>query len=1245
MSVRIPWSLSEAVVLLDALITYLAGKKSLNQTITDVSLLLRRYALHNGQEIDDKFRNENGIRLQLQVMEYYFTDGKHGLNKGNCPKIFNDAIDLFNHDTGEFNKLLQEVRVMNESDKKEKFFVWLSSKVSASNLSDFYLAYDFVENYAQNSGILNTGLVSIKAKDELISLSKKMQNSSFFRNVSNRDRFYIGQIFIYLEEYTYSSTVPVVKKGTAITNHSKTVITSKSKSITATVSSDQVDFTNLQDYVYAKPYEYIYAGETIQVTSWRMMYMSVVKCLLRDYPDKILRLKNRSITRSGAIDICDSKSFYRLRSAGKLNDDLYIEVNLSAKNIAQRIKYLLDICNVSYSDLVVKLKKDDPNAPKVQSQPEKKNTTTVSSAPVERPVQMSGKPKIPASESTAGNISTSKADRKSVDFTNSESYSFTLPIQFTYFGEVHAVKSWKEVYTSVMTCLRDDYPNVFKKLKNKPSENIRVPIIFGKTESSSLHTPALIGNDLYVETNRNTDHFIRCMKIILDLCRVDYENLIIEYNDLPREPSEREKETPKSEKPALTKKPDAQIITDNEFVDQAAFYTYLMDVQKMSESTCRGYVSALKRTEQFAREERLESCQLLNCPQSEARKTIDALNCNDKFKIFNNEQHRRFSAAINKLLAFMSGESTNINKMSDTVSYEQLVLQHKHPCQSEFEKWMKDHALSDSTVEKYSDIMKKTGDILLDIKLVYRHIFSINSVHRLEEILQRIKKNKRFIKTLGKKHIKLCIKAFEKYISFRKKSGSLDPSCKKYDIILRESFENGLRVNSFIDRNRFRQYYSEKFSVEAELDDDKLIEILRKVGVTRDDRIYAQAGGEQSDLLDDIQDDIAKTFCNGASCIFVSAVFDKYQDQLVEQLQIYNEDVLKKQLLETSYGDYCDQRKMFVRRSIAPDASADIKRELQGSPLPMTYEELHEKLWYIPMDIIKRSLVKTDGIVNVAQGTYFYASNLPVNTMEIEEIANLIHGQLSQKEFITDEELRGIIRDNCPSVAINTESFLTWGLRNALGYLLRERFSFNGSIISERGHSINMSRAYEVFCKSFERMTLDDLKAFSKEMNTIIYWESVFNVMIRISASEFIPRDRIRFDTVGTDKVLDQLIDGDYMPIKDISLFLHFPVISVRWNRFVLECYAAGSSQEFSLIHASYSQDCCGAIVRKSSGIKDFKSLVVDVLAHSDEWQTEKDALAYLVDKGYLNRKRYSEIGSVVAGAKLKREVLQKNNK
>lgn len=396
---------------------------------------------------------------------------------------------------------------MEQTDKKEQFFVWLSSKVSASNLSDFYLAYNFIENYAKDSGILNTELISIKTKDEFISLSKKLQSSRFFRNVSSRDRFYIGQILIYLEEFAISPTVSVVKKEPVITHQEKTVITSKPNNITVTVSPDQVDCTNLQDYVYLKPYEYVYAGQKVEVSTWRMLYLSVVKRLLQDYPDKIGNLKNGSISRSGSIVIFDRNSIYRLRTAGKISDDLFIEVNLSAKNIAQRIKYLLDLCNIQYDKLIIRLEKYTPGSESAQKKTEQKSVT----APV---------------------------------------------------------------------------------IVDKPKNNTSV--------SAKTYNPKTTIN--------------------------------------------------------------------NEFVDQSAFYTYLIDVQKMSESTCRGYVSALKRTEQFAREERLASCQLLNCSQSEARKTIDALNCNDKFKIFNNEQHHRFSAAIAKLIAFfdLPHEKTEVISSTDS---------------------------------------------------------------------------------------------------------------------------------------------------------------------------------------------------------------------------------------------------------------------------------------------------------------------------------------------------------------------------------------------------------------------------------------------------------------------------------------------------------------------------------------------------------------------------------------------------
>ena len=125
----------------------------------------------------------------------------------------------------------------------------------------------------------------------------------------------------------------------------------------------------------------------------------------------------------------------------------------------------------------------------------------------------------------------------------------------------------------------------------------------------------------------------------------------------------------------------------------------------------------------------------------------------------------------------------------------------------------------------------------------------------------------------------------------------------------------------------------------------------------------------------------------------------------------------------------------------------------------------------------------------------------------------------------------------------------------------------------------------------------------------------------------------------AVDSVLDTLLDGDYAPLKSFQLFLHFPAISVKWNEFVLESFVAGYSKKFSLLHASYTAtECCGGIVRKESAIKNFQDLVTDVLVHSDTWETKNDALALLVKEGYLQRRHYARIDTIIPEAKLQRE-------
>ena len=60
-----------------------------------------------------------------------------------------------------------------------------------------------------------------------------------------------------------------------------------------------------------------------------------------------------------------------------------------------------------------------------------------------------------------------------------------------------------------------------------------------------------------------------------------------------------------------------------------------------------------------------------------------------------------------------------------------------------------------------------------------------------------------------------------------------------------------------------------------------------------------------------------------------------------------------------------------------------------------------------------------------------------------------------------------------------------------------------------------------------------------------------------------------------------------------------------------------------------------GAMVRKDADFQDYRALLVDVLSKSNALDSTKDALQYIVDKGYQQRRRYEGIEAVILEAKL----------
>ena len=152
--------------------------------------------------------------------------------------------------------------------------------------------------------------------------------------------------------------------------------------------------------------------------------------------------------------------------------------------------------------------------------------------------------------------------------------------------------------------------------------------------------------------------------------------------------------------------------------------------------------------------------------------------------------------------------------------------------------------------------------------------------------------------------------------------------------------------------------------------------------------------------------------------------------------------------------------------------------------------------------------------------------------------------------------------------------------------------------------------------------------------------------VVRLSDREFIRKDHITFDVEAIDAILDEQCHGDYMPMKDVSLYLSFPNIGYQWNAFVLSSYLYHTSKKFRFLFQSFSQSIVtGAMVRADSPITNYHEMIVDVLSHSDALRSPKVALQYIVSCGFQQRLAYNSIENAVQEAKLLREKQIKEEK
>lgn len=450
----------------------------------------------------------------------------------------------------------------------------------------------------------------------------------------------------------------------------------------------------------------------------------------------------------------------------------------------------------------------------------------------------------------------------------------------------------------------------------------------------------------------------------------------------------------------------------------------------------------------------------------------------------------------------------------------------------------------------------------------------------------------------------------------------------KYTFILGKYFsEDGYQLGRAIFRGRFKNYYVSQYGNMPEQTDEQIDNILCQIGTQRDGRVFPKQNDEHNEFLNSIMSKIKSALEAGATAIYPAAVFERYRQQLAEELHVYSEEALSELIREHSEIKLFKYHSHLIMFDRTPNPAEDIRRVLSSSHVPMTIEEINEAVWYITKDKIRSVLLSEKTIVNVSQGTYYFAPNFPISENEKCIIISAIDEELNHFSHITDVELIRIISDKCSSLAINVGDFSRHGVRNCLAYFLGEHFSFNGPIITHIGCEISTNEVFGQFAREREKLTYSELREFANEMQTIIYWDAVLSEMVRLNENEFIRKDKIKFDVDEIDNIIDGMFEGEYVPLGEINLFLSFPNIEYQWNNFVLESYLFNFSQKFRLIHTYFGiKDTCGAIVRAESTISDYPTLIIDVLKKAGRTFSEKSALNYLVEKGYQARRSYKGI-------------------
>ncbi len=355
------WDKYEVALLIEAYQNIKQGRADRNTALVVLSQNLRQMAINEGLEIDDTFRNINGMQWQMGFIERAFMGVDY--ESRTPPRIFVEMVAMFNENQAEYqaildeahNKIVEKKEAIHE-DRKQLFIEWLAGQNIPSEV--IVRNIEYVCEYAVKHNITKKNFWDIDDSREFNVIRVKITGNKLFKLMHGKEHRKFeknGKLYSdFLKESREKADMPIkkeerteemlVKKADSVPQEPITVSEElQSTTVDTQKQVEQVlDLSNIPDLSFTKP-----------------TYATLLNLLYRVYSVRLNNYIGKSFGCGTRIDLSYNSADLISPKLISSEHSVYAESNLSAYDIAKRMATVLKICGVSYEKLIIKYKRKE----------------------------------------------------------------------------------------------------------------------------------------------------------------------------------------------------------------------------------------------------------------------------------------------------------------------------------------------------------------------------------------------------------------------------------------------------------------------------------------------------------------------------------------------------------------------------------------------------------------------------------------------------------------------------------------------------------------------------------------------------------------------------------------------------------------------------------------------------------------------------------------------------------------------